>query len=94
MRNSLPIVCAHTCPANNMCGLALQVTDYLERQNDERNQAKVALRRVEHFYYKTDVVSLAKICSIVVEGRRCGLSCWRNHLWGRLADTATRALPD
>eukprot|EP00891_Asterochloris_glomerata_P007222 jgi/Astpho2/7222/fgenesh1_pm.00113_%23_10_t len=36
--------------------LAQKVTDYLERQNDERNQAKVALRRVEHFYYKTDVV--------------------------------------
>ena len=58
MGSGLSTVCAHTCPADSMCRPALQVTDYLERQNDERNQAKVALRRVEHFYYKTDVVSL------------------------------------
>ena len=50
--------CAPTPAQPKAC--ALQVTDYLERQNDERNQAKVALRRVEHFYYKTDVVSLAQ----------------------------------
>ena len=60
MRDGLPTGCAHTCPADTMCRPALQVTDYLERQSDERNQAKVALRRVEHFYYKTDVVSVAK----------------------------------
>ena len=63
------------CPADNMCQPALQVTDYLERQNDERNQAKVALRRVEHFYYKTDVVSLAKARCHCGEGRRGGLAC-------------------
>ena len=32
---------------------------------------------MEHFYYKTDVVSLAETYSVVVEGRHCGLSCRR-----------------
>ena len=32
--------------------LAQKVLDYLARVNDEKNLPKVALRLVEHFYYK------------------------------------------
>ncbi|KAK9812688.1 hypothetical protein WJX72_002071 [[Myrmecia] bisecta] len=36
--------------------LAQKISDYLVRQNDTKQHSRVALRRVEHFYYKTDVV--------------------------------------
>ena len=36
--------------------LALQVTEYLERLSDVRGLSKMALRRVEHLYYKNDLV--------------------------------------
>lgn len=36
--------------------LAQKLHDYFGRINDLRSQAKVTLRLVEHFYYKTDAV--------------------------------------
>jgi translation initiation factor 3 subunit C len=36
--------------------LSQKVHDYLARIGDSRNQPKVALRLIEHFYYKTDAV--------------------------------------
>lgn len=36
--------------------LSQKVLDYFTRINDTRNQPKVALRLIEHFYYKTDAV--------------------------------------
>lgn len=39
--------------------LAQKVSDYLTRFNDERALARVALRRMEHFYYKSAVVYAA-----------------------------------
>ncbi len=33
-----------------------QVTEYLERLSDVRGLSKMALRRVEHLYYKNDLV--------------------------------------
>lgn len=36
--------------------LAQKVLDYFTRINDTRNQPKVGLRLIEHFYYKTDAV--------------------------------------
>lgn len=36
--------------------LAQKVMDYLNRVHDMKNLPKVALRLVEHFYYKTDAV--------------------------------------
>eukprot|EP00879_Flechtneria_rotunda_P010363 GHRR01010837.1.p1 GENE.GHRR01010837.1~~GHRR01010837.1.p1 ORF type:complete len:641 (+),score=259.16 GHRR01010837.1:1573-3495(+) len=36
--------------------LAQKVHDYFARINDARNQPKVALRLIEHFYYKADAV--------------------------------------
>lgn len=36
--------------------LAQKVHDYFARVRDTRNQPKVALRLIEHFYYKTDAV--------------------------------------
>ena len=35
---------------------AIQVTEYLERLSDVRGLSKMALRRVEHLYYKNDLV--------------------------------------
>lgn len=34
----------------------LQLTEYLERLSDVRGLSKMALRRVEHLYYKNDLV--------------------------------------
>ena len=34
----------------------VQVTEYLERLSDVRGLSKMALRRVEHLYYKNDLV--------------------------------------
>ena len=36
--------------------LAAKASEYLERRGDNKNQARIALRRVEHFYFKTDAV--------------------------------------
>lgn len=36
--------------------LHCQVTEYLERLSDVRGLSKMALRRVEHLYYKNDMV--------------------------------------
>lgn len=36
--------------------LASKASDYLGSQGEVKAQAKIALRRVEHFYYKTDTV--------------------------------------
>ncbi|KAK9861015.1 hypothetical protein WJX84_011860, partial [Apatococcus fuscideae] len=36
--------------------LAGKAAEYLERRRDTKNQARIALRRVEHFYVKTDDV--------------------------------------
>ena len=36
--------------------LAAKAAEYLERRGDTKNQARIALRRVEHFYVKTDDV--------------------------------------
>ena len=36
--------------------LAAKSAEYLERRGDTKNQARIALRRVEHFYIKTDDV--------------------------------------
>ena len=38
------------------CILGCQVTEYLERLSDVRGLSKMALRRVEHLYYKNDMV--------------------------------------
>ena len=35
---------------------ALQLSDYLQERGDMRGVSRVALRRVEHLYYKTDAV--------------------------------------
>ena len=35
---------------------ALQMSDYLQERGDTRGVSRVALRRVEHLYYKTDAV--------------------------------------
>jgi translation initiation factor 3 subunit C len=44
--------------------LAQKVTDYFTRSQDTRALSKVALRRMEHFYYKTDAVygAMRKLC--------------------------------
>jgi len=36
--------------------LAQKVSDHLARTGDTKSLARVALRRIEHFYYKTDAV--------------------------------------
>lgn len=36
--------------------LASKASDYLGGRGEVKAQAKIALRRVEHFYYKTDTV--------------------------------------
>ena len=36
--------------------LAQKVSDYMSRCGDHRGLARTALRRVEHFYHKTDAV--------------------------------------
>ena len=36
--------------------LAQKVSDHLARTGDTKALARVALRRIEHFYYKTDAV--------------------------------------
>ncbi len=36
--------------------LASKAAEYLERRGDTKNQARIALRRIEHFYIKTDDV--------------------------------------
>lgn len=36
--------------------LAQKVSDYLGRQGDNKGLTRIALRRVEHFYYKTQPV--------------------------------------
>ncbi len=36
--------------------LAQKASDYLTRQNDDKGLSRIALRRVEHFYYKTQPV--------------------------------------
>ena len=33
-----------------------QVSDYLDERGDTKGLARCALRRLEHFYYKTDAV--------------------------------------
>jgi translation initiation factor 3 subunit C len=36
--------------------LAQKASDYLTRQNDDKGLSRIALRRVEHFYYKSQPV--------------------------------------
>ena len=36
--------------------LASKAAEYLTRRGDTKSQARIALRRVEHFYFKTDDV--------------------------------------
>jgi Eukaryotic translation initiation factor 3 subunit 8 N-terminus len=42
-----------------LLALAQKASDYLEGIGDARKQARVALRRVEHFYYKSDAIYAA-----------------------------------
>ena len=39
-----------------LLALASKASDYLGGRGEVKSQAKIALRRVEHFYYKTDTV--------------------------------------
>ena len=36
--------------------LASKASDHVEARGDHKSQAKIALRRVEHFYYKSSAV--------------------------------------
>eukprot|EP00775_Hariotina_reticulata_P009995 gene9995-10150_t len=46
--------------------LAQKVHDYFARINDTRNQSKVALRLIEHFYYKTGV-AIKRLVGVVFQ---------------------------
>lgn len=45
-----------TVYADRVNAILSQVTEYLERLSDVRGLSKMALRRVEHLYYKNDLV--------------------------------------
>ena len=46
--------CAASCSLHPW--LRVQLADYLSERGDTRGVSRMALRRVEHLYYKTDAV--------------------------------------
>lgn len=49
--------------------MAVQVSDYLEAHNELDKLAGVALKRIQHFYYKTGSQAVCRC--LVVRSRSC-----------------------
>jgi Eukaryotic translation initiation factor 3 subunit 8 N-terminus len=85
-----PLLCLQYCsvPAQIFCiiwatvgllGIPLQASAYLERKEDLRALPRIALRRIEHLYYKNDVVYDAMRRHVIAKQVRhraiCGEAC-------------------
>ena len=77
---------AHTCirrchciywPPNGPLPMPLQASAYLERKEDLRALPRIALRRIEHLYYKNDVVYDAMRRHVIAKQVRGHVVCGR-----------------